>query len=101
MAPKVEDVSVEEFARIIGKTSQRVYQLIQAGMPHRMRRKGAKGTRVVPHEAIDWIHERGRTEALAEKALNEANERARKTRAEADMKELQLAELRGSLVPAA
>lgn len=101
MAPKIEDVSVEQFAKTIGVTSQRVYQLIQAGMPHRDRVRGKKtNTRVVPAEAIKWLRDRDRSEALAEKALNEAQERARKTRAEADMKELQLAQLRRELVPA-
>src|SRR4051812_18628281 len=96
MAPKGEDVAVEAFADLAGVTSQRIYQLIQLGLPHRKR---DDGTRIVPRDAIRWMRERDRAEAVAEKAVNEANERARKTRAEADIKELQLAELRGSLVP--
>lgn len=96
MAPRVEDVSVEAFSELMGLTSQRVYQLIQSGLPHRKR---ASSTRIVPREAIKWLRERDRVEAVAERALDEAKERARKIRAEADMKELQLAELRGVLVP--
>jgi predicted DNA-binding protein YlxM (UPF0122 family) len=48
MAPKVNDVSVAEFAELIGKTSQRVYQLIQKGC-RIAARKGT--TRIVPREA--------------------------------------------------
>lgn len=98
MAPPVKDVSVEKFAELVGVTSERIYQLIQSGLPHRKR---DEGTRIVPKDAIKWLRQRDRDEAVVEKALDEAKERARKTRAEADMKEIQLAELRGSLVQTA
>lgn len=97
MAPGVKDVSVDDFAELVGVSSQRIYQLIQTGLPHRKR---ASSTRIVPKDAIKWLRERDKAEALAVNALDEARERARKTRAEADIKELQLAELRRSLLPA-
>lgn len=96
MAPPVKDVSVKQFADLVGVTPERIYQLIQSGLPHRKR--GKTGTRVVPKDAIKWLRDRDRAEAVVEKALDEAKERARKTRAEADMKEIQLSELRAAVV---
>jgi hypothetical protein len=72
------NVSVEQFAELVGVTSERIYQLIQSGLPHRKR---DEGTRIVPKDAIKWLRQRDRDEAVVEKALDEAKERARKTRA--------------------
>lgn len=97
MAPPVKDVSVQEFATDHGVTSQRVYQWIQAGMPHRSRKSG---TRVVRAEANRWIRERDQEQARSETGPDEAKERARKVKAEADLKELEVAERRKQLIPA-
>lgn len=100
MAPPVNAVTVAAFAEILGRTPERVYQLIQQGMPHR---KLARSTKIVPAEAIQWLRDRD-VEKAAKPAeapaaeLVEAVERARKLRAEADLKELDLAERRGQLV---
>lgn len=101
MAPVVRDVSVKEFAEFYGTTSQRIYQLIQDGMPHRKRGKKAD-TRIVPREAIRWLRARDKKESSTEAGdakLNQFTELARKTRIEADLKALELARLQGELVP--
>lgn len=99
MAPKVHTVSVAEFADWHGLTSERIYQLIQQGMPHR---KQSGKTRIVPKDANRWFRERAREDARRESQgdkPNEDDERARKLAAEATLKELELAERRGQLIP--
>lgn len=97
MAPPVKDKSVAEFAEDQGVSSQRVYQWIQAGMPHRKRKTG---TRIVSAEANKWLREFARNEGRQETGLDEGKERARKVRAEADLKELEVAERRRQMIPA-
>lgn len=96
MAPPIKDKSVEDYAEEQGVTSQKVYQWIQAGMPHRKRKTG---TRIVSREANKWLREFIRTNAQAETSPDEAKERARKVSAEADLKELEVAERRKALIP--
>src|SRR4051812_42234040 len=105
MAPKVNEVSVAQFAEIWGKTSQRVYQMIQKGMPHR-RIKGV--TMIVPREAIAWLIEwetwelqESRRKASGADIPDEEEERALKMKAERQLKELELMERAKELVPAA
>lgn len=92
MAPPVYDVSVTEFAELIGRTSQRVYQLLQKSMPSR-KRSGT--TRIVPKEAIRWLIEYETWEFQQQRKTtsdvpDEGEERALKMRAERQLKELEL-----------
>lgn len=101
MAPPVADVSVQEFANLVGLTSQRIYQFIQQGLPHRKRKKD--GTRIVPKEGIRWIIEHDRAEAKSKEDTGEADEkteRALKIRAERMREELKLAKELSEVVPA-
>lgn len=99
MAPPVRTVSVKAFGVLYDVTPERVYQLIQEGLPHRKR---ARSTQIVPAEAIRWLQERAVAKAAKPavpiEALRRSDEQARKIRAEADLKELELAERRGELV---
>jgi hypothetical protein len=97
MAPKIEEVSVAEFSAMCGVTPQRVYQWIQEGMPHRKRKKG--DTRVVAREGIKWLIDRAVAEAKKGQGLDEDVEKIRRMRAEAGLKELELKERAGELVP--
>lgn len=96
MAPPVKDVSVAQFAELLGVTSARVYQFIQDGMPHRKR--GKQPTRIVPREAIAWRIERAKEDA-APKDAERVRPRDRKETAEAELKELLVQERRRALVP--
>lgn len=102
MAPPVQTVSVQEFANLIGKTSQRVYQLLPKGLPHRKR---GGHTKIVPSEAIKWYIEYQTWEFQQQRKRtdipDEEEERALKMRAERQMKELELMERAKDLVPAA
>jgi hypothetical protein len=95
MAPPVKDVSVAEFGELLGVSSQRVYQHIQAGMPHRKRAR--KGTRIVPREALAWLLDRAREQAKT--VDGPVRPRDRKESAEAELKELQVLEMRRVLIP--
>lgn len=98
MAPRVQKLTVAQFADLMGLSAERIRQFIRSGMPHR---QGARGAEVVPREAIQWIRERDREETRSETAPDEATERARKLRAEADIKEIDREERRGALIPVA
>lgn len=99
MAPKVDDVSVTEFADLCGVTSQRVYQYVQEGMPHRRRKNGkTEHTRIVPREGIRWLIDRAGEVAKAKAPASD--DRARILRADAELRELEVAERRRELVPA-
>lgn len=95
MAPPIKDVSVADFADLLGVTSARVYQHIQAGMPHRLR--GKRTTRIVPREAIAWLIDRAKEFAAPKDGGNSA--RNRRELAEAELKELDVLERRHALVP--
>lgn len=96
MAPKIDAVSVGEFAAMWGVTAQRVYQWVQSGMPHRAHKDG---TRIVPREANPWLRDRAVSEALKGTDLDEEKERIRERRAAAGLKELELRERSGEVVP--
>ena len=102
MAPPVNEVSVQEFADLIGKTSQRVYQLIQKGLPHRKR---GGHTKIVPREGVQWWIEHQTWEYQEQRKRkdipDEEEERALKMRAERQIKELELMKMAKDLVPAA
>jgi hypothetical protein len=95
VAPPVRDVSVKDFAALIGRTTVRVYQLIGEGMPHRKRSKST--TRIVPKDAIGWMLERAREEAAPKDGTPKARER--RDLAEAELKEIIVQERRRALVP--
>lgn len=97
MAPKIATVSVAEFAADHGLTAMAVGDWIRKGMPCR----SISGLRrLVRRDANKWLRESIRETARSD-TPDEAAERARKLRAEADLKELELAERRGLLVPVA
>lgn len=91
-------VSEAELARVLGVTRPAVTQWRQAGCPYR--RRGGRYEYVVA-EVVDWRLDRAKAEKRDEAAPDEARERARKLRAEADRAELELARARGELVPVA
>lgn len=94
MAPPVKDISVKEFAELVGLTTVRIYQLVKEGMPHRKRKRG---TRIVPRDSITWMLEKA---AEAAKPKNEApSARARLDLAQAELKELEVEERRKLLIP--
>jgi hypothetical protein len=97
MARVVETVALADFAADHGVTVRTVTNWIAAGMPHRTTR-GER--RVVRAEANRWLKADIHAKARAEVAPSEADERARKLRFEADLKELELQERRAFLVPA-
>lgn len=91
-------LTVTEFAEMIGKTPQRVYQLIEEeAMPHRVRGEGREAIRIVLEEAWSWLYERAMQKAAAATPAPdpEAEQRIRKRRLEAERIELDLQTLRG------
>lgn len=90
-------VSIAEFAEDHGKGIRTVQLWIKEGMPYRDQR-GER--RIVRADANRWLLERvkARAEPAGGDAPSEKLERARKTRAEADLKELDLRERLGTLV---
>lgn len=94
MAPKTETVSLARWAKSWGITPRRAQQFIQDGMPHRMRETV---TEVVEREANAWRLERAIAEAT--KGSDEKHQQLRRVRAEADLKESEVRERLGELVP--
>lgn len=89
-------VALAEFAGDHDSDVRTVTRWIQEGMPHR--RVGSE-RRIVRSEANKWLRGMERERARAETSPDEAVERARKLRAEADIKEDERDEKRGKLVP--
>lgn len=102
MAKPAASIALNEFADDHGVTVRTVTNWLAAGMPHRTVR-GER--RVVRVEANRWLRERdreGEREKIRDQETpDEARERARKTKWEADIKEMEAAERRGQLVPQA
>lgn len=102
MAPKPSaTITGTALAEILDVSLRRVQQFAAEGMPSRM----VDGERrFVAKECVRWVRERDaeaiRKERDGDKP-NEADERARKLKLEADMVALKLAERRGELVPVA
>lgn len=88
-------VGLTEIAHLLGVTTRQVANYRAEGMPHRSR--GGRLT-YVPSECVRWRLERARDEVRREVAPDREVEQARKLRAEADLKELELKERRGALV---
>jgi phage terminase Nu1 subunit (DNA packaging protein) len=99
MAPPIKDVTVAEFAELNGVTAARVYQWIQEGMPHRKRKNRPTG--IVPREAIQWRVDRAEANAKPKYGTDDDSPGKRKTIAEAEFKELQVQQMRETLVPIA
>lgn len=97
MAPKIEEHSIEETAALFGVTSRTLQNWRAAGMPHRM--TGGR-PKFVWRECIRWREETIRAEER-EKLRGNApvKDDDRLTRAQADLKEMELAERRRQLVP--
>src|SRR3954463_16770944 len=101
MGRQPKDLSVAEFAESIGYTAARVYQLIQEGMPHRMRGKTEKSARIVVADVWRWALDERKREAAkpAGPAPDpETQERIRKRRLEADRLALDLRERQAELL---
>lgn len=96
--PQLQTVSVEEFAKFHGLSPQRIHQLIDEGLPHR--NAGGK-KRIVPAKASVWMRERLRADDASADGLDKDQEIAEKTRVERQIKEMELAERRGSMVTVA
>lgn len=90
-------VTAAELCDLLGVKHPTVSSWVAAGCPHRKR-----GTRYefVVSEVSDWRLDRAKRTARDETAPDEAAERARKMRADADYAELRVAERRGELVAA-
>ena len=86
-------VSVTELSRLLGFTRENIRQWTLKGCPRR-----DDGSFVVS-EVVAWLRQREREAAAPDTAPDEAQERARKLRAEADLKEIELARARGDVVP--
>lgn len=96
MARAKPGIKGSEFAELLGITVRQLTNYRAEGMPHRM----ANGVATyVPSECIKWLLARERDLARAAAVPGEASERVRKTRADADLRELELLERRRQLVP--
>lgn len=84
--------SATALASTLGVTREAIRLWTLDGCPRR-----DNGTYLVA-EVVTWLRKRDRETASREHAPDEAKERARKLRAEADLKELELQERRGQLV---
>lgn len=89
-------VTLAEFADDHDSDVRTVTRWIQEGMPHR---RVGNERRIVRSEANKWVRSMDKERARAESNPVEAVERARKLRAEADIKEDERDERRGKLVP--
>src|SRR5690349_19974781 len=97
MPRRSETVPISDYAADWGVTTKAVTNWIAEGLPYRME-SGQR--RIVRADANRWLRERTKAEALAQTMPSEAEERVRKLKAEADLKELELQERRGELIPA-
>src|SRR4051812_20691587 len=88
-------VTLDDAARHFKKTRRTLENWLGQGMPHRR-----QGRRVLLHlpDVQEWREEQVRAEERAKTAPTEASERARKLRAEANLRELDEAERRNRLI---
>ena len=92
-----EHIPQKELATRLGLTTRQVHNLAEQGVVPKRVRNG-KADYPWPeslHKYIAW-----KIEAARDESFDEAKERARKLRADADLRELELAERRGLLIPA-
>lgn len=82
-----------ELARLFKKSRETIRLWEKAGMPSR------KGGFVLA-DCIEWREEMIRQESLQPEEVDEAKERARKMKADADFSELKVQQMRGELMPA-
>ncbi|HEX6925662.1 MAG TPA: terminase small subunit [Longimicrobiaceae bacterium] len=97
MASRVLTSSQKELADLFGVSRETIRQWVLEGMPTRT---VSGQTRYVARECVQWRRDRDREAGRPDSPV-EAEERARKLRADADLAELRLAERRRQLVPAA
>lgn len=98
MAPKVHTVSLTEIAEYFDVTTRSIQSWREHGFPTRMI-SGAP--RFVVKDCIRWRREADKEEAApVAKNLDKEDELAGKIKAERELKELELKERRGALVPA-
>jgi phage terminase Nu1 subunit (DNA packaging protein) len=103
MPKQQQRIKAGELASHFKKTRQTVHNWTKEGMPHR---SDGKESTYVLSECIEWRIAEEREDALARAAkasesIDEAKERARKLRAEADLKELELLVQRREVMPTA
>jgi phage terminase Nu1 subunit (DNA packaging protein) len=91
-------ISEAELAKLLGVTRPAVTQWRQDGCP--FRKQGGRYEYVVS-EVVDWRLARAKQTQRDELAPDEAREKARKARIDADLKEIELATARGEVVPIA
>lgn len=96
MAKPAPSITLAEFAADWAVTIRAVTGWIQEGMPHR---ETKHGRRIVRAEANPWLLERAKESARRPEDGEKVSELTRKTRAEADLKELELRERLGELIP--
>lgn len=90
-----DGVSATELATMLGLSLQTVTDWKAEGMPHRM--KSGRPAYVL-REVVRWLREKERKNAAP---MDKESEQLRKLRAEADLKEIEVAAARGDLIPAA
>ena len=93
------EVKLDELARILGKSRHFVLDRLRAGMPYL--KKGGRGRAYTFNApaAIGWIAKHSAQGRVVDHASVAAKQRL--AQASAELKELQLAEKRGELLPAA
>jgi hypothetical protein len=106
MATKIPTVSLTAIAAELGVTTRTIRNYVRDGMPHR--RNGAGDPSFVARECQRWYREREVASAIEKERarldgqnLDKDKEQAEKLRVERQIKELELAKLRGQLVPVA
>lgn len=95
MTQRSRTVSLQDIADAFGVTTEAIRLKRKAGMPTRME---SGRPRFDLRDCIAWQREQDKVAAQSATAPDEALERARKLKAEADLKELDLAQKRGELV---
>lgn len=94
-------VTKPDLARILGLSSQRVAVLIKEGMPYeKQAKKGEARWEFNTHDVIQWLVAREKDKILARTtgAATLTDEKRRHTSAAATLKEIELAQKRGSIV---
>jgi phage terminase Nu1 subunit (DNA packaging protein) len=98
MAPPTALLGPSDLAKLLKVTRQAIHDWRKQGLPCRIVSGSPKFTVA---EVMEWRLERAREVARSNDAPDEAKERARKMRADADLSELKGAQMRGELVPVA
>ncbi|MCF1193327.1 terminase small subunit, partial [Mangrovimonas sp. AS39] len=96
MAEREKAVSQGAIAGLFGKDARTIRNWVAAGLPQRT--QSGRPAYLVS-ECIAWREEQVRAEVRPPEGIDEAKERARKIRADADLAELRLKERLGQMVP--